>query len=64
MVKRYKVTCPLCRESNEDDDATQAVLDIPHHRQCDGHKENLGMINSVVYDSACWEDRLFKPKSN
>ena len=59
MVKRFKLTCPICRCSNEDNDATQCLLDLPHDERCDGHKKNMGMINSVVYDSSCWEDRLF-----
>lgn len=59
MVLRFKCTCPNCKQFSENDDATQAMLDIPHHEKCPGHKKNLGMINAVTYDSACWLDRLF-----
>lgn len=63
MALRFKCTCPHCRKYAEHDEATQAMLNIPHHESCPGHKANEGMINSVLYDSACWEDRLFMPPS-
>ncbi len=63
MVLRFKCTCPHCREYSENDNMTQAMLDIPHHIQCPGHKANEGAINTVLYDNSCWEDRLYLPKS-
>jgi len=35
---RYKVTCPVCKKTNESDNINDSILDLVHHPECDERK--------------------------
>ena len=55
-LKNYKLTCPECKRTIEDDNMTNCILNLPHKRLCPGNK-NPVEPRGVWYSSSDWEDR-------